>query len=314
MTTHPNINLDLIPSFNGDSSQCEFFFNHLQNIVTLYRLDLPTIKSILGVKLTGPALVFYIESPDNSSAEDFASLRNVFFNFFTTPKDREAMKQSFNRMTMMENENVKNYAHRLRCAADPFYKECHDPHATPVLDSLVKSKFISGLAENIRQQVINKKPATFQEAVQIAEQQQQQLSEKERVNNILLDPVKLTQTPSTLVKTIEALSEKVEALTNTTKSNPRQRDGPRTGEMQRMCMFCGGYGHLMIDCRKYRQDPRTSVRYHRPSQLPYSRRNEGMYRPPRPNNSNPPNQRPYNSNPPNQRRRRPNPPNQQHLN
>lgn len=256
-----------VNNFDGDQKSLSFFFSQIKALQSVKKWKNPQTALYLKSKLVGPALTFMLENETIMNCNDIDQIENAFRDFFITDSHTSNLIE-FNNLTMLPQESIKNFAHRLSVLSGKVYTM-----STPAdLENVKYIKFISSIPSNIRVKLQEEGTKTFPEAVKRANELQQILQNEAllQVNPTNLSVNTITEQLTELSEKINMLSFKQEAPKQNKKSrspSPRrhvQSDNMRPQYKNRnmsqfnrnrrpfqvlTCQLCRRTGHTASRCR-----------------------------------------------------------------
>ena len=159
-------------------------------------------------KLTGPALNYFTENKKIYSSTDLQTIRKEFKSFFSPPSESLASIELSN-LSMLPQETVKHFSHRLNKLTAVVFKNVKDETA---LDALRLDKLRTALPPNLRTKLYEEGIENYNSAVERA-QKLQEIS----VNEHLLNTIS-QQPPDLVAQKLDELAQKINTLSFATKS------------------------------------------------------------------------------------------------
>ncbi len=157
-----------IAPFEGDPNYLKHFISLITDVSKINNWSNDQAVLILKSKLTLAALKYYLENEDMVNAKSVNMIHDKFANFFVS-KSNAASLADLNNMSLLPQESMKHFAHRLHVITLQAYNEITDPTA---LNCLKYNKFISCLPSSIRIKLLEENITKFDHAVNRAQQLQ----------------------------------------------------------------------------------------------------------------------------------------------
>lgn len=275
-----NILINAITPFSGDPLELSFFFDSLNDLMTITGFSEPNVIQILRGKLTGEARRFFMQEPSFKNATTLQNIKKIFQNYFRVTKNPDQEWSSFK---MKENETYVQLAHRLNIAAAETFPEMNEQHLQQI--KLVKLKGVVPLL--MQEKLAKKNFQNFEEAIEYCQKfQDVALS----LNNIsIVDTLKTTVANCVHQETNNIQPENIaQSSNNNAKHNYARRRGNSSHNANRsyrnnnqkftnsnfrgkqnfrgnrifknnnrqnsgtqQCQFCGKVGHVLQTCFQF---------------------------------------------------------------
>lgn len=259
-------NIQVAP-FEGDPNYLKHFFGLISDVSKINNWSDEQAVLFLKSKLTGPALKYFLECDDLVHSKSMNTIYEKFAKFFIT-KSNAASLADFNNISLLPQESIKHFAHRLHVLTLQAYNEVSDPIA---LNCLKYNKFISCLPSSLRIKLLEENVTKFNCAVDRAQQLQDIMANELVVQSTQPSSLNLITT------NLQNLTEKVNALAsstipsfdnnvNMTKNNEHGRYHNKGGNSRRFrnknfpskkfnksvcCQICKKNNHTAEKCYKF---------------------------------------------------------------
>ena len=270
-----NININ-IQNFDGNPSMVNFFFDQINEVKEIYNLSDTETFALFKSKLHGPALHFFLDTPNLSQIKDLSVLRKEFENFYVHKKSVHSSLKNLECLKIEPQESLRNFSYRL----EKLLKEAYPKLDKPSLMSIKFTHFINAMSKPIKIKLLEENINDFDTALQRAEHLKNiydsNLSPPKAVDNELL--FNLTSDEKTKHKQITSQSKfkkfqsppknsnkawtqrhdysqrsqfhKYKQRSFFQKKNNYTRNNSRV-RPQIQCPFCGLRNHLMKDCFQF---------------------------------------------------------------
>jgi len=159
----------LLPVFDGNSN-AEFFFKTLDEIANIGGLS-PEEKLIVAKsKLRDNALEFLTNSVTLKNETNYDNFKKILIDYFTEKTSLASDQQQFSNCKQLPDESVKRFASRVNNSAHKFLgiQNTNSDEVKTLIDRTKLAKFLEGLKDAFKHNVLTKDPSSFEEAVRFA--------------------------------------------------------------------------------------------------------------------------------------------------
>ena len=215
-------------SFGGDEAVFQEFLERYIIISNAYEWDDKIICKRFPLFLSGSALDFFINLPDNTKGK-WDDLKAAFKRQYVTPETSKIFGREFRTRKQGVNERVEVYAHDIK----KFAKMAYPLFTALQLDGILTDQFVLGLSKELRSALWDKEFDTFDSAVSKARSMEYR---KELLLSVD-SPVSLG-----------VIREPVFKRDNVHPGLINNREIINSGG-EYYCSFCNKYGHLLKSCR-----------------------------------------------------------------
>lgn len=171
------LHLNISP-FEGDPALIDFFFDQIKAYVSINKLKKDETIFLLKSKLAGPAQKYMLENPTLYNATDLEFIEENFKKFFH--KSATSKFNDFKNLSILPQESIKNFAHRLNFICSQVYENVKD---TESLDSIKFVKFLDCLPSNIRVKIQEENITNYKSAVERAQKLQEIMQDEQILDN-----------------------------------------------------------------------------------------------------------------------------------
>lgn len=199
-----------IENFDGDPDLINFFFDQIVEYARIKDLSKQETVFFLKSKLKGPAQKYLVENPILYQATDFEFIEKEFKKFFAKNSSATFLNQ-LNNLSMLPQETVKNFAHRLNVLSSKVYTNINDKESK---DHIKFVKFVACLPSNIRVKLQEEGIKDFDKAVDRA-QVLQDIFVQEQI--LISNPI--CETMDSVQQQLNMLTEKINYLTFSDHNN-----------------------------------------------------------------------------------------------
>lgn len=292
--------ITVIENYYGENKPptIESFLQQLEEVSKLGGWSEKSKVAIARIRMKGDAAEFMNANPHLRKLENWKTFKSALLTRFARQEPLAHKLQRFHECIQKSSETVNEYVTRLKLAGNRTLKVTEDREENDMraqlLEETMQAQFIRGLRQNIRRFVMSRNPASFDEAVTVAiNEELNEMQSQERKHSVyMVDADKQRSAPIQTRANIPAQMrprDQVEGLPRTENRTGDQRRGSDWREKpasyntrrvqwekpgsddrdrqalqtsrQRRCYRCNEVGHLVRDChlpppqdRRYEHD------------------------------------------------------------
>lgn len=241
----------IVPAFDNASAVTpKYFFDTIDNLTVGDEFCDNDRLIIAKSRLRGEALTHMINSHSLSNEKSYENFKKQLIDFFGKSVSQAVTQVQFSNLKMGPSESVKEYANRVANATAKFFGKA-DTSLEPiiaVLDQTKLSKFIEGLREDYKGQLIIKDPKNITEAIEFVELLEANAQFINPTSHAHVFNTLNTNTSNTLLDThIQATHELISSLTKKVEDLTLERNR-KTYTQPRECTICHKSNHTTRDC------------------------------------------------------------------
>lgn len=243
----------MVPVFSGDGKGVNVhdFLDTIEQVALMGAWEDKHKLGVARCRVSGGAYDFVWRDEKAKEAKTFDALRGVLTARYDTEPLNIKLKR-FAEASQKHGEDVRTFATRIQAlGSDTLRRQwegstaAKDEQRAKIAREMMReqlcSQFVQGLRDPVRRLVLSHRPKDFEEAVEIA-------SEEEANENLVnqVQQVRLVETDE-LTQLKERLAGLEKLLTQKEEREQRLQRAPRrryTG-----CFACGGSGHFARECR-----------------------------------------------------------------
>lgn len=236
----------LIQPFQGDPELLDFFISQVQDLANLKKWSPQEHLLFLRSKLAGPALDFLVKDRQIATIKTVGELQDALRKFFRPPSQLASISE-LHSISLLMDESIMNFAHRINALVGRVYPELADPKALNDIKLVILNK---GLPHDLRTKILSENIKDFDLAVEkaqnwmdsIAISNQMSLSNQTPLQaEILSLQVELKNLKNQLAER-ELSSNSCHHLT---ENNPPSAS---VNQNRVICQFCDNPGHTAKAC------------------------------------------------------------------
>ena len=264
LTTFQN----LIPQFDNNSAvTAKYFFDTIETLANKDEYTDDERLIIAKSRIRGDALTHLINSPSLSSEKNYGNFKDKFLDFFEQKTSRTVCQYQFSNIKMYPSETVRQFANRVCNATDKFFGpiDLSQEPLKQVYDQTLLSKFLEGIRDEYKREILTKDPKNLKEAISFIEllETNEQIMKPQTVNAIERPNELLQKHIQSTHEMIAALSKKIESLS----VRPNLANNP---QIRKFCSFCKRNNHSNEECYFKNKNEQTTTTF-RNSHFPRSR-------------------------------------------
>lgn len=184
--------------------------------------------------LKGAAMSLYSETiQSDDQPTTYQCWKALYQVHFPEGRNSAAQRLILSKCSQKPHEKVSTFAQIVR----ELVKQAYPTWNTSQRNEMAKDYFLNGLLPEIRRWTIHARPTSFEEAVRIAMEEEQN------------DSLQISQQTDT----ISQLSKRISELETRVKNNPKPTNLPHQNTSI-ICNYCYKPGHFAIQCRKRLSD------------------------------------------------------------
>ena len=256
-----------VRDFNGEGSRrFQEWIRDIERVGTALNADDERYRVLALQTLKGPAADFLTRILRTNPNLNWDRIKRRLGQQYSDQSDVHLTQQKLRRLTQQKGESVQTFSERILGLADDAYPGHNIDN--PLIQSVLIDAFIDGLTDDhIARRLIRNVPGTFNQAVQVAADEQQAsraFSIRRRDEPMEVDSIAVEngQAIGQLRKQMEVLNTKIGQMTQG-ETIPKSKFGskkPRyewTSEGKPICFFCKKIGHKQSQCysKKRQQKP-----------------------------------------------------------
>lgn len=242
----------MVPVFSGDGKGVNVhdFLDTIEQVALMGAWEDKHKLGVARCRLSGGAYDFVWRDEKAKGAKTFETLREILTaRYDTEPLSIKAKR--FAEASQKQGEDVRTFATRIQALGSDTLRRKREgePAATDeqrakiareIMREQLCSQFVQGLCDPVRRLVLSHRPKDFEEAVEIASQEEANENLVSRVQDVrIVETDELTQLKERLTGLEKLLTQREERQQQLQRA-PRRR---YTG-----CFACGGSGHFARDC------------------------------------------------------------------
>lgn len=264
-----------VNNFDGDPAMLTFFTEQVSNIITINSLKEPEALAFIKSKLYGPALQFYIDSPELKNIDNHKEFLKKLEDFFQVTPVSDALAQ-LNEIKLLPAENITSLAHRINKLTLLAFPNISDRQAQK---NIMINYLYAAIPPTIKVKLLEKNLTDFDQIVQTAQNLFNQYARhnilnllipasnhenteilntlhseiKELKNSIQKQQVPQSQISPQLRSTFSRKHANESSLGKNQSFFPRQRQQNIFKHKNTIsCHYCGRQGHIRRNCWRLR--------------------------------------------------------------
>lgn len=249
----------LLPEFSGNPGEnIMHFLKQFNDLIQIVNVQDPVKLTILKTKLKNDALQYVIENIHLRDETQYTLFCEKLQEKYAPKPSFEGTQQFFLTLTQGENQNVTEFAGKIKNAAEQYIQaaELHTNRgAQQLTQKMMLNKFIDGLYPELQLEVRKESPISFDGAVETAKRIERAIKMTKNVSNgdthgILVN--KIMEIQNDYNNQMKQLNEKIQNMQLT-----------HNNTTTKFCEICRTQTHMTQECRRRNYGTRAQNNVHR---------------------------------------------------
>lgn len=176
-----------LPTFSGSSEDnIEYFLDQFNSIANLENWDKNKKLILLKLNCKGDALKYLMNDPSANKETDFNNLETLLKNKFKRKQETfQEIQQKFSKIKHLPNQTISDLAEVISEYATKYINKNNssDPAIVELTENIKLTKFLDALRADLKCEVKKLGPKNFNEAVRIAKNIENAISETPNTNS-----------------------------------------------------------------------------------------------------------------------------------